>query len=194
VSPRITIGLFVGGKGTRMGGVAKGLLRAPDGSLNLLERLREQCVRAAPEASIYLVGESSAYAALGWPQLADDPPGIGPLGGLRALLLRALADESALALAFSCDLPFLDEAAISALITPFSGLTRVPFAHARLQPLAAAYAPKAALAAVDRSLALGKHALMQVLDQLGPELERVDFDDERARVLTDWDTPEDMQR
>lgn len=194
MSTRITIGLFVGGKGTRMGGLPKGLLRTPDGSQTLLERLRGQCTRVAPDASIYLVGKTPSYSALDWPELADDPPGIGPLGGLRALLLRALADESQLALAFSCDLPFLDEAAIDALITPFSGLTRVPVAHGRLQPLAAAYAPKAALAAVDRSLSLGKHALMHVLDLLGAELERVDFDDDRARALSDWDTPEDMQR
>ena len=194
MSTKITIGLFVGGQGRRMGGVPKGLLRTPDGSETLLERLRRQCARVAPEASIYLVGQAPSYAALGWPELADNPSGIGPLGGLRALLLRALADGSQLALAFSCDLPFLDEPAIAALVTPFSGLTRVPFAHGRLQPLAAAYAPQATLSAVDRSLSLGKHALMHVLDQLGAELERVEFDDERARAFCDWDTPEDMQR
>jgi len=191
---RTTIGLFVGGKGTRMGGVAKGLLRTPDGNESLLERLRGQCARAVPAAPIHLIGEGAEYAALGWPQLADNPAGIGPIGGLRALLLHAVANETELALAFSCDLPFLDEAAISALITPFSGVTRVPIAQGRLQPLAAAYAPVAALAAVDRSLALGKHALMHVLDQLGTELERVEFDAERARALRDWDTPEDLQR
>jgi len=70
----------------------------------------------------------------------------------------------------------------------------VPFAEARLQPLAAAYAPAATLSAVDRSLAEGKHALMHVLAQLGSELERVEFDAERALALRDWDTPEDILR
>ena len=70
----------------------------------------------------------------------------------------------------------------------------MPFVEGRLQPLAAAYAPAATLDAVDRSLALGKHALMHVLDQLGPALERLEFDDEHAQALRDWDTPEDMQR
>ncbi|HEY0468398.1 MAG TPA: NTP transferase domain-containing protein [Polyangiaceae bacterium] len=192
MSSRLTIGIFVGGQGTRMGGVAKGLLRVPDGTETLIDRLLRQCARAAPEAAVCLVGQSTAYATLGLPQLQDDPVGVGPLGGLRALLLRASAHQSDLALALACDLPFLDEAVISALILPLSGAARVPFVDGRLQPLAAAYAPAATLSAVDGSLALGKHALMNVLDQLGPQLERLEFSDERAHALRDWDTPEDM--
>src|SRR6185369_5687846 len=228
-------------KGSRMGGVAKGLLRAPsngeDGRLpsapggggtgiaqrdgetvierrdgetgiarrdgetgiarrdgeTLIERLVRQCARVAPGCTPILVGPAAPYAALALPQLDDKPSGIGPLGGLRALLLRALADQSELALALACDLPFLDEATISAIITPFSGVTRVPFVANRLQPLAAAYAPLPALHAVERSLAQGKHALMHVLDELGSELERVEFDAERALALRDWDTPEDVR-
>jgi len=191
VTARITVGLFVGGKGSRMGGLAKGLLRTPDGNATLIERLIEQCTRAAPGCTMYLVGQATPYATLALPELADNPSGIGPLGGLRALLLSARADQSDLALALACDLPFLDEATISALITPFSGITRVPLVEGRLQPLAAAYAPAATLAAIDRSLALGKHALMHVLDQLGPDVDRLDFD-AHAPTLRDWDTPEDM--
>jgi len=177
-----------------MGGVAKGLLRVPDGSETLIDRLLRQCARAAPDSSLFLVGESAPYAALGLPQLHDDPMAVGPIGGLRALLLRARAEHSELALALACDLPFLDEAVISALLVRSSSAARVPFVHGRLQPLAAAYAPAATLDAVDASLALGQHALMHVLDRLGPQLERVEFDDESARALRDWDTPEDTLR
>jgi len=177
-----------------MGGIAKGLLRSPSDGETLIERLVRQCARAAPGCTPCLVGPAAPYAALALPELDDNPSGIGPLGGLRALLLRALTDQSDIALALACDLPFLDEATLSAIITPFSGLTRVPFVEGRLQPLAAAYAPRAALHAADRSLAQGEHALMHVLAQLGPELERVEFDDQRARALRDWDTPEDMGR
>ena len=194
MNPRVTIGLFVGGKGARMGGVAKGLLRAPGGTETLIERLVRQCAHALPATTPFLVGDAAAYAGLGLPQLADNPSGIGPMGGLRALLLRARADQSELALALACDLPFLDEPVISALLASFSGVTRVPFVESRLQPLAAAYAPAAALNAVERSLALGKHALMHVLDLLGSALERIDFDETRARALRDWDTPDDMGR
>ena len=191
---KLTIGVFVGGKGTRMGGVSKGLLPAPDGTETLLERLLRQCAAAAPAADLFLVGDSAAYGALGARRLEDAPAGVGPIGGLRALLSRACADQSELALALACDLPFLDQAALCALIEPFSGITRVPVVAGRLQPLAAAYAPTAALSAVDRSLSLGKHALMQVLDQLGSQLERVEFDAERGLALRDWDTPEDVVR
>jgi len=197
VSRRITIGIFVGGKGTRMGGVAKGLLHAPGGTETLLERLVRQCARAAPESTPFLIGEATPYAALALPQLPDAPAGVGPIGGLRALLMRALADDSELALALACDLPFLDQSLISSLISPFSDparAARVPFVEGRLQPLAAVYAPDATLSAVDRSLALGRHALMSVLDQLGSALDRVEFDAERALALRDWDTPEDLSR
>ena len=194
MSRRITIGIFVGGQGTRMGGLAKGLLRVPGGSETLIERLLAQCARAAPEARLFLVGQAAPYAALPLPQLADAPAGIGPIGGLRALLLRALEDRSELALALACDLPFLDESVISLLLLPSSAAARVPHAEGRLQPLAAAYAPAQALSAVDHALALGKHALMSVLDQLGTDLERIEFEAEHARALRDWDTPEDISR
>ena len=194
MSRRITIGIFVGGQGTRMGGLAKGLLRVPGGSETLIERLLAQCARAAPEARLFLVGQAAPYAALPLPQLADAPAGIGPIGGLRALLLRALEDRSELALALACDLPFLDESVISLLLLPSSAAARVPHTEGRLQPLAAAYAPAQALSAVDHALALGKHALMSVLDQLGTDLERIEFEAERARALRDWDTPEDISR
>lgn len=193
MTSRITVGLFVGGNGSRMGGVAKGLLRTPDGDETLIERMVRQCARAAPACATYLVGRAAPYAALALPVLDDNPAGIGPLGGLRALLLRAHAEQSAIALALACDLPFLDEAVISAIIEPFSGVTRVPFVAGRLQPLAAAYAPLPALTAVDGALAQGKHALMHVLDLLGTELERLVFDGDQAHALTDWDTPEDLR-
>jgi molybdopterin-guanine dinucleotide biosynthesis protein A len=123
--------------------------------------------------------------------LHDDPRGVGPLGGLRGLLLRAQAEGSAAALALACDLPFLDESVISALIAPLRGDARVPIADGLAQPLAAAYAPAATLAAVDRLLVMGQHRLLRVLDEL--DVERVEFDGAQARALRDWDTPEDMR-
>ncbi|MEO7038249.1 MAG: NTP transferase domain-containing protein [Polyangiaceae bacterium] len=186
-----TIGIFVGGSGMRMGGMTKGLLRTPDGSQTLVERLLGVCARVAPLASVYLVGRSVAYAQLEIARLEDDPAGIGPLGGLRSLLVRA-KEEQSIALALACDLPFLDEAVLTRLLEPLQGAARVPFVHGRFQPLAAAYAPEPTLAAVDRTLAAGKRALMHVLDEIGHDLEQLEFDDDQARALRDWDTPEDI--
>lgn len=190
---RLTIGLFVGGAGKRMGGVAKGLLLVPDGSETLIARLLRLCRATAPSASLYLVGEASAYAALGVPALPDEPSGIGPLGGLRGLLLRAQSAGSSAALALACDLPFIDEAVLSALTAPLTQAARVPFVDAFFQPLAAAYEPTATLRAIERSRALGKHALLYVLQILGEQVERLEIESARAHTLRDWDTPEDMR-
>ena len=190
----IVIGIFVGGAGKRMGGVPKGMLLAPASSETLVERLLRVCAEAAPEAVPCLVGQSAVYAALGLSQLVDDPPEVGPIGGLRSLLIHAQAVGATQALALACDLPFIDAAVLRLLSAPLAGSARVPFADGRFQPLAAAYAPLPALAAVDRALAQGKQALMRVLDELGTGLERVELDAVQARALRDWDTPDDTTR
>lgn len=191
---RVVIGIFVGGAGSRMGGVAKGLLSAPTSSETLLERLRRVCAEALPGAELYLVGRAAAYTAFGLPMLADDPGGIGPIGGLRALLLQAQSVGAERALALACDLPFIDDAALRTLGAPLRLAARVPFVDGCFQPLAAAYAPGPALAAVDRALGRGKRALMSVLQELGSELERVEADAISGAVLRDWDEPADLAR
>ena len=180
-----------------MGGVPKGLLRVPDGSETLIARLLRVCRSAAPEAKLYLIGGASQYADLyadlGLSALCDDPAQVGPIGGLRALLLQACKDQSRLAVALACDLPFIHETVIYSLLRPLEKAARVPYVAGRPQPLAAAYAPISALSAVDRALALGQHALMHVLDQLGNDVERSEFDQAQEFALRDWDTPEDMR-
>ena len=191
---RVAIGIFVGGSGSRLGGVVKGMLRTPAGDETLVERLLRECGRAAPEAWIYLVGEASQYAALGVSGLLDAPNGVGPLGGLRALLLRAHADGARSALALACDLPFLDESVVARLAAPLLGAARVPVAEGRDQPLAAAYAPERTLNVVDGLLARAQHRVLSVLDELGAQVERVTFEGAGADLLRDWDTPDDVQR
>jgi len=190
---RTVIGIFVGGVGKRMGGVAKGLLHAPHGHQTLIERLVLVCGRAAPTATLCLVGVSADYASIQLAQLPDDPPGTGPIGGLRSLLLHARAERAPRALALACDLPFLDERTIASLLEPLQAAARVPLVEERFQPLAAAYATEPTLAAVDRTLAQGKRALMHVLDELGDELEPLELGGTQALALRDWDTPEDIQ-
>jgi len=193
MNERVTVGLFVGGAGKRMGGIAKGLLRTPDGSQTLIERLLRVCHAAVPRATVYLVGDASAYAALGLVALGDDPPGVGPIGGLGSLLQRAQNEGSRTALALACDLPFIDEAVLAALIAPRARSARVPFVNGHWQPLSAAYAPEVTLLAVKRELDLGQHALRGVIARLGDEVEALELDARAARALRDWDTPEDVR-
>ena len=77
---RLIIGIFVGGRGSRMGGVAKGLLKAPSSEATLVERLRMELESALPDAEVVLVGAAEAYADLGLDAISDEPAGLGPIG------------------------------------------------------------------------------------------------------------------
>ncbi len=190
----VVVGIFVGGAGSRMGGVAKGLLTAPASTQSLLARLLGVCGGALPGVVPVLVGRNAAYAEFSLLALDDDPPGVGPIGGFHALLKHAQETNAARVLALACDLPYLDAAVISQLNLPLNRPARVPFVGGRLQPLAAAYATERTLAAVERTLARGERALMRVLAELGEDVEKLEGDAAFAAAFRDWDTPEDIRR
>jgi molybdopterin-guanine dinucleotide biosynthesis protein A len=192
MAPALTIGLFVGGRGTRMGGVPKGNLELAPG-VRLIERLVGECRRALPEAPLVLVGAADAYADLGLSALHDEPPGIGPLGGLRALLRHAGANGHSGALALACDLPFLDAALIARLASEAPGAPFLaPRAGELWHTLSARYG-LAALASVEATLAAGERALQRVVARLGGAAQELSTDPAEARKLRDWDTPEDRE-
>src|SRR5262245_43672772 len=110
----LAVGLFVGGRGSRFGGIAKGNLRHPSG-IRLIERLVGVCRAALPGTPIALVGERVEYADLGLTALGDEPPGIGPLGGLRALVSYAEKNGHDGAIALACDMPFVTADFVSRL-------------------------------------------------------------------------------
>ncbi|HEY2408982.1 MAG TPA: molybdenum cofactor guanylyltransferase [Polyangiaceae bacterium] len=188
------IGIFVGGHGTRLGGVTKGLLRAAAGE-TLVARLLNVCREGCPHAELCLVGGSDAYRALGLRALDDDPPSTGPIGGLRALLRDARAHNADLALAIACDLPFLTASVVRRLAGPTSvAHAWVPLVNGYRQPLAAAYTPTPCLHALDALLAQNKRSLMSLLDALGPHVEELLLEPSDEASLRDWDTPEDIAR
>lgn len=178
-------GIFVGGNGTRMGGVAKGLLPTAGGK-TIIERW--QVILDELGVGIVLVGTHDAYRALGIEVIADQPPGIGPLGGLIALLRRAGATP---ALALACDMPFVSVALIRRLLTASPNAPVVaPRRAGRWEPLCARYdGPRVLEHAV--SLSEGsRHSLQRLLDDVGAmdlPLAQQQFDE-----MCDWDTPEDI--
>ncbi len=174
-----------------MGGVAKGLLPAPDSGEPLVTRLRRHAESLGLRC--VLVGAAPAYAGLGLPLLADDPPGIGPLGALRALLGAA---DGAPVLALACDLPYVSAALLQRLITaPQQAENHQPYdvvaprRSALWEPLCARYAPTV-LPVLNTALAAGERSFQALLRRLN--VYQLPLSREEEHQLVDWDTPEDL--
>jgi len=181
---RVLAGVFVGGGGTRMGGQPKGLLRTPDG-VTLVERLRG--VLVALGAEVVLVGASEAYASMGLPTVADDPPGVGPLGGLAGLLRMAGVRPT---LALACDLPYVSTALVERLLQAAPATIVAPMRDGRWEPLCARYDPQQVLPVVARLLVARRHALQALLDEA--HAVALPLSTQEALELRDWDVPADM--
>lgn len=177
-------GIFVGGRGSRMGGVAKGLLLAPDGApivvrtAALLERVGVDRV---------LVGAHPAYTALGLDIVADVPDVEGPLAGLLGLF--AVAGERDV-IAIACDMPFLGLELLRRLVdappAPIVAPRHRDPARDRdvWEPLCARYA--ASVFPVARAFAAaGERKLQRLLDTAGAESLTLSANEEA--MLVDWD-------
>jgi len=179
-------GIFVGGRGVRMGGVAKGLLRGVDGTPLVL---RAQRILVSVGLEPVLVGAHEAYADLGIEQLEDDPASMGPLAGLLALLERGGG------LAVACDMPAFTDEAIRRLVAAPPAEIVAPrhladdLGREVWEPLFARYAPTV-LPAARRFAARGERRLQRLLDEVGAT-PLVLAESEQA-WLTDWDVPGDL--
>ena len=179
-------GIFVGGGGTRMGGAPKGLLAAPEGG-TLLERWRGVLASAGIEA--VLVGRHPAYGphAAGLEVVEDEPGGIGPLGGLVALLRRAGHGQ---ALALACDMPFVSPSLIGRLVAAPGARIVAPRRDDRWEPLCARYDARDVLPLAMRRVAAGTHSLQGLLDEAGATA--LPLSPAEGLELRDWDTPDDV--
>ena len=153
--------VLAGGQSTRLG-TAKALLRL--GDKTFLE-LAVSAVRPFCRRTIVVA------AATGWslPDLgdctvvADETPGLGPLGGL-VTGLAASDDEWHLTLA--CDLPLVRPKLLELIVgEAVAAAAVVPRAGGRLHPLLAAYA-RSCLAPARASLEAGRRAMTALLDQV----------------------------
>lgn len=189
------IGIFVGGKGRRMGGVPKGNLLYEGRSI--LERTLEACDAIVSRSGvgrggICLVGDSSAYQAPRALRLADEPPGMGPMGGLRALLLEA-GRRDCPALALANDMPFLDPALLERLCFSLPDAAALaPFEGGRWQPLFARYAPAVVLPVLDAALSRLETSLQVLFDGLGAQARVFELSALEQQTLQDWDRPSDV--
>jgi len=137
---------------------------------------------------VVLVGEAGAYEDLGLPVLADEPPGIGPLGGLVALLRHA---GTGAALAFACDMPFVSRALVERLLAaPTDAPIVAPRRDARWEPLCARYdAARVLPLALARAASL-HHSLQPLLEEAGAA--PLPLLPHETDELRDWDSPADV--
>ncbi len=180
-------GIFVGGAASRMSGRAKGLLAAP-GGLTIVERWGETLRGVG--FGVILVGEASAYAHLGLETFADETTGIGPLGGLIALLRRA---GRARCLALACDMPFVSRGLVERLCgTPAEGPILAPKRAPAMvwEPLFARYDAPRVLPLAIAQAQQGEHSLQRLLDRAGAST--LALSAEESAELDDWDSPGDM--
>lgn len=106
--PPVTFVVQAGGRGSRLGGVAKGLIRLGG------ERIVDRLLALGAEWPRWVVAnEPGAYEDLAVPVVADVVPGRGAPGGVVTAL--AVADTEWV-LTVACDMPFVTRAAIDALL------------------------------------------------------------------------------
>ena len=153
-----------------------------------------ETARACKPTRIYIsAGSPADYEGLGWPVLADNFPGSGPLGGIE----RALeVVESSFLLVLAVDMPFITAGTLKRLAAqcePNRGV--VPRLEDQVQPLAAFY-PKSAHAALLRLMGEGLHSAVHFAETcvtLG--LARFsDLRDGRLNEFANWNTPDDVAR
>lgn len=185
----VTLGVFVGGAARRMNGLPKGLIAPAPGLAGPVARAL--ALADALGLRAILVGEQAAYAHAfpdrAW--VADDPAGIGPLGGLRALC-RAARGGAVIALA--CDMPYVPESVLARLAGHAgASIALAPRgAGGFWEPLCARYDAARLLPHLDAALAAGQLSLQRLMAQV--EAEELPITDDERASLCDWDARSDL--
>jgi molybdopterin-guanine dinucleotide biosynthesis protein A len=180
-TPRIAGAILAGGHASRMGGIAKGAIRA-DGDLSLVERLVVHILRCGIEQIIIVANDSRPYARIGCPFIPDKRRDAGPLAGIEAALAH-FADQCDAVLCLPCDLPALSSKEISSLLSAFAaGGGPVTFAQtegSERHPLCAVVRTDL-LADVSAALDRGERGVGDLWSELGGS--PVCFDDPEAFI------------
>lgn len=189
--PDVTGALIAGGRATRLGGAAKGLLRL-DGTPIAGRSLR--LFKELFAASLVVTNDPRPYAVLGAPLVADVLPGKGAPGGVHAALTAATTEWVFTA---ACDMPFLSRTSVAHLVERRGGAAAVvPRWGGRLEPLFALWS-RACLPLLDAALRRGDPSLQELAEVVGArvveesEWRMIDPD---GRAFENVNTPEDAAR
>jgi molybdopterin-guanine dinucleotide biosynthesis protein A len=140
--------------------------RIPYRETTLIEHAIALCRQVTPDVRV-LCGPTRRYEEFGVPVIEDPVCGVGPLGGLYGALLAASADGRERVFWLGVDLPLVDHALVTRLV---SGLDRADVVMARtdrgMEPLCAAFRTEPALFTVRRSLLRGDLKLTSAFEGL----------------------------
>ncbi len=170
-----------------MGGRDKSRLPAPGGGRTLLERWIEVLAVAGPHDVVLVGGQGDGVRE----RVQDAPPGIGPLGGLAALLARA-GERPVITVA--CDMPYVEPALLSRLASEHPGAAALAPRDAesgKWEALFARYDAAHARPVVGEVIASGRRSLQAVLDGVGAA--ELALDGAEREQLRDWDVSEDVE-
>ena len=186
--PDCTGALLSGGQASRLGGVAKGLLRVQGEpiiarSLSLFRQLFP--------VSVVVANDGAPYVPFGAPVLGDLIAGKGAPSGLHTALVAARTDWVFTA---ACDMPFLAAGPIAWLAARRERTRAVAvFWRGHLEPLHAFW-PRSCLPLVDRMLREGYPSLWTIATAVGmcaiPEEQWRQIDPE-GRAFANVNTPEE---
>jgi molybdopterin-guanine dinucleotide biosynthesis protein A len=183
--------LVAGGRGTRLGGLPKGLLRL-EGQPIVARSLRLFGDLFAE--TLVVANDPGPYAALGARVVGDVFTGKGAPGGLHAALAAA---RTRWIFAAAVDMPFLAAAPIRWLADRRAGAPAVAVLwHGRLEPLHAFWSQDV-LPVAERLLQAGDPSMWQLASAAGARfVDEAAFGevDPEGRSFTTANTPDDLAR
>jgi molybdopterin-guanine dinucleotide biosynthesis protein A len=184
-------GIFVGGKGVRLGGLAKGLLHVPGDTSTLVERLTRK-LEAVGVETIVLVGDRPDYADLHVPSIPDSGIDLGPMAGLMSLVRHAMNLGRTYALAIACDMPYVESPLLHTLCHAAPEAFALVPKRALLEPLCARYLAAAVEPLIAHKLSVPQLSITAMLRELGDDCVMIPIAGELASSLDDWDEPADL--
>jgi molybdopterin-guanine dinucleotide biosynthesis protein A len=157
----------------------------------LVVRVASRMSRAADPVTL-APGHAGRLSDFGYPEVADDPPGVGPLGGLVGGLA---ASPHHLLAAVAVDMPFVSPELLMLLANLHDGEDAVvPVTDSGVEPLHAVYA-KTALPGLRQASAEGRFVLRAILEGLRVRLveeEEWRRADPSGRFALNVNRPEDL--
>ncbi|HVP66637.1 MAG TPA: molybdenum cofactor guanylyltransferase [Anaeromyxobacteraceae bacterium] len=188
--PDCTGVLLAGGRASRLGGVAKGLVRT--GSSSIAARSLA-LFRETFDEVLLVANDPAPYLHLGAPVIADVIPGKGAPGGLHAALS---AVGTAWVFVAACDMPFLDAQAIRFLWERRAALAVAVEWERGFEGLHAFWS-RLCLPTVERMLQEGDPSLRAIAQAVGARVLTADewrAVDPAGRSFENANTPADLAR